>query len=199
MHNSARLTVVIASMLAALSLPAMAQQNEPAPKRAPVQGQQAHPGQPQHGAPGPQFRAAPGQPGQVHGGPPGQVRGTAGEHAARAIGERGYSFRGDFRGRRDLATFNERERGIWYGGRWRHEVHGGRLGYWWEVNGVWYYYDRPLAGPPAFVSEVEMFDDDLDPGAPVVVGAPPVVYAPAPVYVPPPPPPVVCIGPLCVR
>jgi len=194
MNSSTRLPVVVASIVAALALPAMAQQGEP-PKKPPAH---AAPGPAGHGAPGPQLHGAPG-PGQ-HAGPPGQFRGPGGEHAARAIGERGYSFRGDFRGRRDLATFNERERGIWYGGHWRHEVHGGRLGYWWEVNGVWYYYDRPFSGPPAYVSEVEMYND-VDPGAPVVVGAPPVVVAPvpAPVYVAPPPPPVVCIGPLCVR
>ena len=101
-------------------------------------------------------------------------------------------------------TFNERERAVWYGGRWRHERHFGRLGYWWEVNGVWYYYDQPFAGPPAYVSEVEFMDEGLDPYAPVVVGqpAPVVVAVPPPVvYVPtpPPPPPVVCVGPFCVR
>ena len=57
-----------------------------------------------------------------------------------------------------------------------------------------------MAGPPAFVSEVEFMDEGLDPGAPVMVGAP----APVVVVAPPPvvyvrPPPVVCIGPLCVR
>jgi hypothetical protein len=96
-------------------------------------------------------------------------------------------------------TFNERERAIWGGGRWRHETRFGRYGYWWEVNGAWYYYDQPFAGPPAYVSEMEFMDEGLG-GPPVVVAqpAPVVVVAPAPVYVAPRPP-VVCVGPLCVR
>jgi hypothetical protein len=125
-------------------------------------------------------------------------------HGVHAVGERGYSFHGADHGRRDVAGFNERERAVWYGGRWRHERHFGRLGYWWEVNGVWYYYDQPFAGPPTYVSGVEFMDEDLDPYAPVMVGQPaPVVVQPVPppvVYVPyPAPPPVVCVGPFCVR
>jgi hypothetical protein len=63
----------------------------------------------------------------------------------------------------------------WEGGRWRHEVHDGRDGYWWDVGGVWYYYPEPMDGPPTFVSE-DYADD--------------VIYAPAAVYDPGPPPPV---------
>jgi hypothetical protein len=138
----------------------------------------------------------PGQPAQFRGPGPGQ----GGQmHAVHAIGERGYSFHGGGYGRRDIATFDPRERAVWGGGRWHHERRFGRMGYWWEVNGAWYYYDQPLAGPPAYVSEMEFFDDDLDPDAPVMVGQPaPVMVEPPPVvYVRPPP--VVCIGPLCVR
>jgi hypothetical protein len=100
-------------------------------------------------------------------------------------------------------TFNERERVVWGGGRWRHEIHNGRLGYWWEVNGVWYFYDSPMVGPPTYVSEVE-FVDDIGPPAvvverPVVVVAPPppIIVAPRPAVIVVPP--VVCVGPLCVR
>jgi hypothetical protein len=115
-----------------------------------------------------------------------------------AVGERGFSFRGGGPGRREVGAFSERERAVWYGGHWRHEMHGGRMGYWWEINGVWYFYDRPFDGPPAYVSEVELFDDD--PGAAVVVQpAPVVVVAPPPPVVYVRPPPVVCVGPLCVR
>jgi hypothetical protein len=149
------------------------------------------------GAPG-----ARGAPAAFRGPEGGVAHGPGGPGHVHAIGERGYSFRGPEHGRRDIVTFNERERGIWMGGRWHHERRFGRLGYWWEVNGAWYYYDMPMGGPPAYVSEVEFFDD-ADPGAPVlveqpaVVVAPPVVVvAPRPVYVPPP---VVCVGPLCVR
>jgi hypothetical protein len=107
------------------------------------------------------------------------------------VGERGYSFHVGGPGRRDIVSFNERERAIWYGGRWRHETRFGRYGYWWEVNGAWYFYDQPFAGPPAYVSEVEFMDEGL--------GGPVVVAEPAPVVVVAPRPPIVCVGPLCVR
>jgi hypothetical protein len=67
----------------------------------------------------------------------------------------------------------------WDGGRWRHEVHNGRPGWWWDVGGVWYYYPQRMDGPPAYISED--YVDDV-----------PVAYAPPgpPVaYEPPPPPP----------
>ena len=138
-------------------------------------------------------------------------------YGARALGERGHSFhRPDraFGERRDIATFNEGERGAWYGGRWRHGYHDGRLGYWWEVNGAWYLYDQPMDGPPAYVSDIEALDDPTadvydDPDAPVMAGppipvdppvfeqaSPPVMIEPAPVYVPAPE---LCIGPICLR
>ena len=31
----------------------------------------------------------------------------------------------------------------WRGGHWIHGVHGGRLGWWWLVDGDWYYYPSP--------------------------------------------------------
>jgi len=140
-----------------------------------------------------------------------QFRSPAGAgqfHASRTVGQRGYSFRGGVQGRRVVASFNPRERALWVGGRWHHEQRFGRYGYWWEVNGAWYFYDQPMDGPPDYVSEVEYGDDGLDPNAgpdgpdmgdgPMPPG-PPVVYAPQPYYPPPPPPPVVCIGPLCIR
>ncbi len=76
----------------------------------------------------------------------------------------------------------------WEGGRWRHEAHNGRYGWWWDVGGVWYFYPQPMDGPPAYVSDVEVADDYGGPdGPPVGAGypPPPVAYAPPP---PPPPP-----------
>ena len=74
----------------------------------------------------------------------------------------------------------------WRGGRWRHEVHNGRNGWWWDVGGAWYYYPERLDGPPAYVSEE--FVDDV-----------PVGYAPPPpppvAYAPPPPPPPAPVDP----
>jgi len=202
MSKVGRLTVVMSltAILAGLPLFAMAQEppHQP-PKKPGVQGQPHQPG-----APGQGQHPGPAQGAQVHPGGPAAAQfhgpGPGGPgHAAHAIGERGYSFRGAGGGRRDIATFNPRERAIWGGGHWLHEQRFGRLGYWWEVNGAWYYYDQPHEGPPAYVSEVEFMDEGLD-GPVVVAPAPVVVVAPPPVvYVRPPPPPVVCVGPLCVR
>jgi hypothetical protein len=81
-------------------------------------------------------------------------------------------------------------RQAWEGGRWRHEAHNGRYGWWWDVGGVWYFYPQPIDGPPAYVSEIEVVEDfDGPDGPPVAAGyppPPPVAYAPPP---PPPPPP----------
>jgi hypothetical protein len=65
----------------------------------------------------------------------------------------------------------------WEGGRWRHEVHDGRDGWWWDVGGVWYYYPQPMEGPPAYVSE-DYADDVVY--APEGAYGPPVAYEPAP-------------------
>lgn len=81
-------------------------------------------------------------------------------------------------------------RQAWEGGRWRHEAHNGRYGWWWDVGGVRYFYPQPMDGPPTYVSGLEVVDDYGGPdGPPVGAGyppPPPVAYAPPP---PPPPPP----------
>ncbi|TMJ22200.1 MAG: hypothetical protein E6G93_07490 [Alphaproteobacteria bacterium] len=65
----------------------------------------------------------------------------------------------------------------WEGGRWHHEIHNGRDGYWWDVGGVWYYYPQPMDGPPTYISED--YADDVPYADAAPVGA----------YEPPPPPP----------
>ena len=116
--------------------------------------------------------------GQVHG--PQDARFAHGNFPARNFG--GHVYHG---------------RLAWGGGRWRHEMHNGRLGWWWDVGGVWYFYPQQMDGPPTYVSDVEVMDDASagpdgpdGPGGPPPVGAgyppPPVAYAPPP---PPPPPP----------
>lgn len=77
-----------------------------------------------------------------------------------------------------------RGRVAWEGGRWHHEVHNGRPGWWWDVGGVWYYYPEPMEGPPTYVSE-DFADDVGGPVGPPVAGA----YPPPAAYAPPPPPP----------
>jgi hypothetical protein len=189
-----RLVLPMVSLLAAASLSAQAQEPEhhgpggpaprgaPAARPAPAPGHPAgpvggHPGGPVAGHPGGPagFHAAgPGHPGPVVGRGP-DARFMHGAIAAHSFG--GHPYRG---------------RMGWEGGRWRHEVHDGRNGWWWDVGGVWYYYPQPMEGPPAYVSED--FADDVvyapdaayDPGPP-----PPVAYEPAP---PPPDPGASAVG-----
>jgi hypothetical protein len=71
----------------------------------------------------------------------------------------------------DIRHFHERDLERWRGGRWSHGYHDGRLGWWWVVAGLWYFYPQRVAGYP-------------DPYTP-----PPVVIAPpsAPAQTVPPP------------
>jgi hypothetical protein len=165
--NRSRMAVPLISMLAAFALPAQAQEHEHEHKGPPGQAKQGAPAGrqaiPQQG-PGQQVRRPPGP------GPQGQ-RVVRGNFPTRNFG--GHPYRG---------------RLAWEGGRWRHEMHNGRFGWWWDVGGVWYFYPQPMDGPPAYVSDVEVMDDvaggpddDVGPGP----GYPP----PAAAYAPPPPPP----------
>lgn len=86
---------------------------------------------------------------------------------------------------RDFGGRPYRGRMGWEGGRWRHEMHDGRMGWWWDVGGVWYFYPQRIDGPPTYVSE-DYADDVVYEDAPAAAYAPPVAYEPAP----PPPPPV---------
>jgi hypothetical protein len=47
----------------------------------------------------------------------------------------------------------------WDRGKWHHTTRSGRLGWWWEVGGVWYFYPEATEGPPAYVSETEIPDE----------------------------------------
>jgi len=85
---------------------------------------------------------------------------------------------------RDYGGHAYRGRVAWETGRWRHEIHNGRDGWWWDVGGVWYFYPQPMEGPPTYVSED--FADDVV----YAEGPPPGAYPPpGPYYAPPPPPP----------
>jgi hypothetical protein len=153
MKMSSRSTIVV-SLVSALSLLACAAQ-------AQQQQQQQH--NPQHNPP-----AA-----GAGGGPPPQAR--QGRPAAHVAGPGQPSMRvyggNPYRGRM-----------AWDRGHWRHEIHNGRDGWWWDVGGVWYFYPEQMDGPPAYISED--YADDVYPAA---GGYPP----PPPAYVaaPPPPPP----------
>jgi hypothetical protein len=49
----------------------------------------------------------------------------------------------------DIARFHEHDWGLWRGGRWVHQAHGGRMGWWWVVGGVWYFYPSPIYPYPS--------------------------------------------------
>jgi hypothetical protein len=178
-----RIALLLASATAMSALSAQAQEPSKKPDGKPVvqqgTGTKAAVGHPPGpgaaavhqgpvaGRPGPVAgRPGPGGPGPGAGRGPQDARFARGALPARDFGGHPY------RGRMD-----------WEGGRWRHEVHNGRDGYWWDVGGVWYYYPQPMDGPPGYISE-DFADDIVD--APVA-GA----YAPPPQagYYPPPPPP----------
>jgi hypothetical protein len=115
-----------------------------------------------------------------------QVRGQQGPQGQRFV-------RGNFPAR-NFGGHVYHGRVAWEGGRWRHEMHNGRLGWWWDVGGVWYFYPQQMDGPPAYVSDVEVMDDAYAdaPGGQDDMGAPPVGAAyppPGVAYAPPPPPP----------
>lgn len=123
-----------------------------------------------------------------HGGSVQGIKPAGGVTQKRAVvGGRTYRF-GSHSGRRDIHTFNERERLAWQHGGWHHERRFGRDGWWWEVNGAWYWYAQPMDGPPAYVSEFEAVDEEPElgeysPPQPMIGG-----------YPPPPPPPSEALG-----
>jgi len=153
MKMSSRSTIVV-SLVSALSLLACAAQAQ--------QQQQQH--NPQHNPP-PAAGAGGGPPPQARQGRPAAHVAGPGQPSMRVYG--GNPYRG---------------RMAWDRGHWRHEIHNGRDGWWWDVGGVWYFYPEQMDGPPAYISED--YADDVYPAA---GGYPP----PPPAYVaaPPPPPP----------
>ena len=60
----------------------------------------------------------------------------------------------------DIRHFHEHDMVVWRSGHWQHGRHAGRLGWWWVVGGVWYFY-------PAAVRPYQ------DPYLPPLVEAPP--------------------------
>jgi hypothetical protein len=106
---------------------------------------------------------------QGQGRPQGDARFARGAAPARNFG--GHPYRGHL---------------AWEGGRWHHEMHNGRNGWWWDVGGVWYYYPEPMEGAPTYISEDYVDDVPYAGPAPVAGYAPP---PPGAYYAPPPPPP----------
>jgi hypothetical protein len=49
-----------------------------------------------------------------------------------------------WRSDRDISRFHERDFDHWRGGRWVHDRHAGRFGWWWVVGPQWYFYPAPV-------------------------------------------------------
>jgi len=209
------LTVMIpaVAIVTALSLPAAAQSTGgPPPKGAPAKGPPPKgPAGVKAGVPAPHgpVTGAPGAGGRpIYAARPGA--GHPGGHPGyRAALARHPGF-----ARRDFGGHFYRGSLAWDRGHWRREWRNGRYGWWWDVGGAWYFYERPIYPYPTMISDVEVLADPalaydepppegaLPPDAyvepaPMVV-APPVVVAPPPAVIVAPPP-VVCVGPLCIR
>jgi hypothetical protein len=181
--SQSKIVVLLLSATAMSVFSAQAQEPPHKPEgKAAVQAPKGPPGRsgPAVAHPGP---AVGHPPGPVAGRPPGPGpgRGPQGAHFARLPARNfgGHPYHG---------------RMAWEGGRWHHEVHNGRDGYWWDVGGVWYFYPQPMDGPPTYISED--YADDVDgpdgaDGPPVAGGYPPPpgAYGPPGAYAPPPPPP----------
>ncbi|MCD7097819.1 hypothetical protein [Stenotrophomonas sp. MMGLT7] len=73
--------------------------------------------------------------------------GRAGPAAGPGPGQH-HRFPGDYR------RFGPDDRALWARGGWRHEYRDGRWGWWWLVDGMWYWYDRPVYPYPTAVSVV---------------------------------------------
>ncbi len=78
----------------------------------------------------------------------------------------------------DIRHFNRYDAKLWHTGKWRHDRHDGRLGWWWVAAGTWYFYTRPVYPyPDPYTPPVVVINP------PVVVSAPPqIVPAPAVQY-----------------
>jgi hypothetical protein len=44
----------------------------------------------------------------------------------------------------DIHRFHEHDVVVWRTGGWHHVWHGGQLGWWWVVGGIWYPYAQPI-------------------------------------------------------
>lgn len=58
----------------------------------------------------------------------------------------------------DIRHFHDRDMERWRGGHWSHGYHDGRLGWWWVVAGLWYFYPQrvypypdPYTPPPVVI------------------------------------------------
>jgi hypothetical protein len=78
----------------------------------------------------------------------------------------------------NVRRLNHEELVLWRGGRWRNSCYGGRCGWWWFVDGLWYFYERPIYPYPPEVSLVT-YVEPVEPAPVVEVPAAPVVQQPS--------------------
>jgi hypothetical protein len=69
----------------------------------------------------------------------------------------------------DIHRFGDHDWHLWRGGRWVHGRHDGRIGWWWVVGTIWYFYPAPIYPYP----------NPYEP-PPVALVSPPLVGAPPP-------------------
>jgi hypothetical protein len=184
----ARIVLPLVSLVTVFALSARAEPNGPPPKGAAKPAAHAAPAHPGsgpgagHAGSGPRAGHAGTGPGGGHAAGAGPGAGHAGAGPGHGP-QNAHIARGHVRAR-NFGGHAYHGRLAWEGGRWRHEMHNGRDGWWWDVGGAWYFYPQQMDGPPTYVSDVEVMDDVAD-GPPVEDG-----YAPPPgAYAPPPPPP----------
>jgi len=92
---------------------------------------------------------------------------------AMAFVQPSWADRDDWRWRGHIERFHEHDWDLWREGRWRHEFHDGRWGWWWIVGPTWYFYPEPVYPYP----------NPYEPPVAVIVQP-----APARPAAPPPPP-----------
>jgi hypothetical protein len=66
----------------------------------------------------------------------------------------------------DIRRFHEGDLEQWRAGRWVHGRHVGRLGWWWVVGGVWYFYPAPVYPYPDPYLPPTVMASPLPPGQP---------------------------------
>jgi len=93
-----------------------------------------------------------------------------------AIAQHRDHYRGHDRGwGGDIRHFDGRDFNHWRSGSWRHASHGGRMGWWWVIGGMWYFYPQPVYPyPDPYLPPVIMAQPA--PGGMVVPAPPPVVH-----------------------
>jgi hypothetical protein len=174
----ARIVLPLVSLVTVFALSAQAEPNGPPPKAAAKPA--AHAAQPGAAHPGAAAVRQGTGPGRGHAGPGAGHAGAGPGHGS----QNAHVARGNVRAR-NFGGHAYHGRVAWEGGRWHHEMHNGRDGWWWDVGGAWYFYPEQMDGPPTYVSDVEVMDDVADGPAEADGYAPPLgAYAP-----PPPPPP----------